>query len=347
MRKFLTAAFVSLAWAPFAHALSVGNEGTAIPNLTFESGALKGMQPDGSLSTIRGSSGNYWVFPFWKKGYGEIVHGFSRGATLDQLGSFATVKRKGELFRGTTDRDGTLWILNTYQVPDGVLAFIHVENADRSGGPGDGGKSRVALGWSRDGGSTFQYLGPIIIPFQDPKTHNIQGVPYVVRDGYFHIYFHDTTGLTVARAPVSEVLAAAREGRTSEWMKYAGASAGFTSPGLGGRSAHIGVDGISHSDAACSDFTRKCYLVLTKLNADGSGTWVRLYESSDAVRWSFVRAVVDERNARKRGGYQYATIVDASGADNSQVGRRFFVYATKDHLFDDRSTVRWEIRLDE
>src|SRR5262249_9056090 len=116
------------------------------------------------------------------------------------------------------------WLTNIYQVPGTgrVLGFIHVEHkADdgingRSQSPG-----RMALAYSADYGDTWKYLGNIIVPDRDPLGTWVGGSPYVIRNGYFYLYYNEAAyqpgggsynGLMVARAKVDDVLQAAARG---------------------------------------------------------------------------------------------------------------------------------------
>lgn len=309
-------------------------------------------QPDGSMSVIKQRGQNLWIVPLAVQGELSQWHYYGSGDSRSPLSAASAIRRNSEIFRGVDfAKQGNFWILNTYQVEDGILAFIHIEQAEGTGSTGarySTGKSRIGLGWSTDDGRTFRFLGNIIIPTGDPDPHNVQGVPYIVRNGNFFIYYHDSDGNTVATAPVAEVLNAARDGRVSSWRKFNGPDLGFSSDGLGGPSKSIGMnEGVTHTDAACSTVTGKCYMLVTRLNWSGKGTAVVLYESEDGTRWRLARTLVSDKGARANRGFQYATIVNESGSDNAVVGRRFYVYIFHDHQDSTRRMVRWSIDLSE
>lgn len=327
--------FPTLTWA-----LSVGMPDQVISSHDFVLGHAGTLQPDASISTIGRKGSNYWLLPFWDKAHGGILHAKFSGSLERPLEHLEWIKNKFELFRANAaPLDGNFWIVNTYTATDGVLAFIHVENA------GSGAKQRIGLAWSRDNGDSFTFLGNIVVPYTDPDTLNVQGVAYIVRDDFFYIYFHDLKGFTAARAPVSEVLEAARHGQTSHWRKYIGLDGGFSSVGIGGASHNLGIDGISHSDAACSTYDNKCYLLLTRMNWKGKDSWIRLFSSNDGVSWVLSKVIIDVPANETLRGYQYATIVNEDSSDNAVVGRRFFIYCIKDHQEDTRATYRWLIDL--
>lgn len=315
------------------------------------------LQPDAPLVPYVYKSMRYWLLASWDRAHGTIVHTRSKGDLDSPLRSVEWVKTRDQLFHFHNSQKpvfGDYWIVNLYQDADGLLAFVHVENVQGFGkggaNPGQTGKSRIGLAWSRDGGNTFDYLGHILAPSGDPNPHNIQGAPYVTKDGYFYVYFNDKTGLTVARAPIKEVLTAAKAGKITSWKKYRGSDQGFNGEGLGGPSTSIGVDGISHSDAACSFSIGKCYLVLTRMDWGMKDAWISLFQSEDAIHWEKIRVIAQQAPTvvgAKAKGFQYATIVNADGTDNGEVGDRFFLYVTKNHLDDSRVELRWSVDLNE
>ncbi|GIK26596.1 MAG: hypothetical protein BroJett006_28420 [Betaproteobacteria bacterium] len=345
INSFLLGASIFLS---YAIALAVEQEPLVVVRaeaLNFIPGTS--VQPDSPL--VRSSVGEKltWLLAVWDKTHGGIMHLETSGPLDNPINTQKTVRRQHEFFTsGRYGLDGILWIVNTYDAGDGTLAFVHVEHAEHTGTPGQIGKSRIGLAWRPRDAEKFHYLGHVISPFGDPDPHNIQGAPYLIRGGYFLVYFHDSTGLAVARAPVAEVLEAARHGHTSDWWKYASSEAGFSSAGLGGKSKRLNVDGISHGDAACSTVSDKCYLLLTRMNWKGEDTWIRLFETQDGVSFRLVRTIVQQPATSVRKGYQFASIVNEDGTDNAVVGRRFYIYAYKDHQERTRTMLRWTVEIE-
>jgi hypothetical protein len=340
-----------IACASVAIGETISNPVQVISPEKFESISGVDYQPDAPITTYQVNGERRWLVAMWNKAHGGIDHMESTGSVDRPFAKLVGVKPQNVLFQYDHNRfSGSFWIVNTYETDAGLLAFVHVENAEGSqkhttrAAPSTG-KSRIGLAWSSDGGKSFQFLGHILIPFGDPEPSNIQGLPYIIRGEYFYVYFHDTTGLTVARAPVSEVLEAAKNGEVSGWMKYNGPELGFSSLGLGGSSKRLGIDGISHSDAACSSYNDKCYLVLTRMNWKQQDTWIMLFETVDGVIWKFKHTIVREPASSVKGGYQYATITDESGSDNGVIGQRFFIYSLKDHQDSTRAAYRWKVDL--
>jgi hypothetical protein len=163
------------------------------------------------------------------------------------------------------------------------------------------------------------------------------------------IYYKDVCsggGDGVARAKLSDVIAAAKAGHVTSWSKYYNGA--WNSSGIGGQCSSMNIEyGIDHTDAAYSTYTGKYYLVLTHQNDGGADTWVRLYESTDGLNWTRAATIADQPASSVDIGYQYVTIVDASGSDNGVVGQKFYVYSAKDPVgFNNTATVyRWLVDL--
>lgn len=348
---------------------------TAGPNLAET-------QMDASMSTYSVLGTRYWLTSQWDWD-GKITHSIHQGDlgspynttlwtkdTCARNASGYCVNGLGFAFTEIVPTDVVgLWFVNLYQpqpVDDGeLLAFVHEERVGYSGGvPGDQeGKTRIGLAWSTDHGNTWKYLGRIISPYGDPTSHNIQGLPYVIKDGYFYAYYIDKvttpqgvrSGIAVARASVSSVLAAARSGGlgTDLWKKYDGQ---FVNSGLGGQATPIAPWGITHSQAVYSSHTGKYYMPLTFMTwPDGAGgrvnSSVKIYESQDAVNWNASPFLVlaDETPATLRpdSGYQYCSVVDHAGAPNAVAGQYFYVYCMKDPYMHSSNFAiyRWEINV--
>lgn len=131
-----------------------------------------------------------------------------------------------------------------------LIMFYHAENTTVGGF-----WASIGMAVSTDGGATWTDLGRIIKPnlaLDSPNnvsSADVMGAPYMIKDGYFYVYFRDTldTGiaggasvnLAVARASVADVVNAANTGDVTSFQKFYGGS--FSQPGLGGYSQNLAV----------------------------------------------------------------------------------------------------------
>ncbi|UWZ36880.1 hypothetical protein Drose_00620 [Dactylosporangium roseum] len=227
-------------------------------------------------------------------------------------------------------RDGEQWwIANMYRTPDNaLLAFCHIENAD----PARYGWWGIGLAFSTDNGASFRRLGWVVGQHVADSTGqtNIGGVPYVAKDGYFYLYYGDvmTVGTapdpSVARAPIAEVLDAARRGTVSDWRKYHNGE--WTEPGLNGRATPIMDHGLlysTHGDSAFSTYLGK-YLFTGYTHGPGKGVFLTF--SKDAVSYEtpswIQRSAIPDKDSLS----PYETIVNMDGLDNGIVGQSFYIY---------------------
>ncbi|WP_188485585.1 hypothetical protein [Stenotrophomonas maltophilia] len=334
---------------------------------SMTNGPLAGTQMDAPMSTFTVNGQRLWIKSEWNYQAGGIKHSLHQGS-LDA--PYASLKwSKNSCNRGTNNfcvnGPGTaftafntsdtidVWFVNAYQANEQgeILAFVHEERVGGSGGVAGNqeGKTRIGLAWSSNGGESWTYLGRILSAHGEPQPHNIQGLPYVTRDGYIYVYFTDTSGIAIARAPIADVIAEARQGNAGAqlWKKYyAGA---FTEPGLGGNSSRIAPWGITHSQATYSTHTGKYYMALTFMTWGGRNTNVDLYESHDAINWSPSLSIADETasNSHPVSGYQYCSIADAAGRTNAISGQHIYIYCLKDPGVVPRNFAiyRWKVNL--
>jgi hypothetical protein len=221
--------------------------------------------------------------------------------------------------------DGKWWIENIYQTADGaLLAFCHVEQAD----PTTSGWWAGGLAYSTDGGQTFTILGKTIatqLRDTNGAGNNIAGMPYVIKDGYFYVYFTEAGQPAVARAPVAEVLDAARRGTVSLWSKYY--NGGWESGGRNGPASPIITastvnDYGTHGDAAYSTYLKRYILVG---GTGGSGRGVYLAFGDDVASFD-VPSWIQSGSTTAPSLSPYETIVNTDGTDNGVVGQSFYVY---------------------
>lgn len=145
---------------------------------------------------------------------------------------------------------------------------------------------------------------------------------------YLYVYFPDASadasgkiafsGLSVARAPLDDVLGAAKVGQVTAWSKYAGG--GWEQPGLGGDSSDLspGQPMAWHPDVARD-------ASLSIMVAGVSPREMVLADSADGVTgWSAQHPLF-----RDTAYYDAYPTVVGSGSDPAQPGNAFFVYYTQ------------------
>jgi len=234
------------------------------------------------------------------------------------------------------------WIANIYDMKNGnVLAFIHTEESIKDAGTtGKGGVyTRFGLALSRDGGRNFNWLGYILEPnitfrewFLGSGNLNLGYANYIIKDGYFYVYYRDTRlennsfvdGVAVMRAPIDEVVQAALSNRVTIWHKYYDKK--WIEPGLGGRFTplNIPVKGLMHGDASYNEYLKKYVLVVR------GSKWENVKESElnisfsdDGIIWSDWKVFFQDSHLN-----DYPSIISL-GDNNEITGKEFYVYFLK------------------
>jgi hypothetical protein len=347
---FLTLLFTGLALvspAPPAPQLVLGPQRTIVPaqerlakDLTF--------WPDGPLGVERSGSGYVFEGP----NHGDVTR---TAGTLDNplgqvtptikvAGAAAALPDAGYAAGGPIYRDPSSGTR---------LMFVHVERYP-TGDPRDGSYASIGLARSTDDGRSWRFLGAIFtqnLTYEqyraDPgrcgsdveNRHyavvNTSFGQYVIRSeggtDYFYIYGADAqqppsdagacpVSFAVARAPVSEVLDAARRGEVSDWHKYFDGS--WDEPGLGGRSSDVwpGTRLLSF-DVSYNEYLHRYILVMPDL-ISGNRFALQISESADGVSWS------TPTNAFETRGEIYAPTIVGLGPDPRRTDQAFYVLYT-------------------
>jgi hypothetical protein len=256
------------------------------------------------------------------------------------------------------------WIPNMYKLTNGdLLGFVHIEDyhtckdfpcqgADPTDIPGNY-IYHIGLAYSKDQGQTWKYCGNILEPHSNGGFGaNPAGVPYIVKDGFFYVYFNERPGTgynyvaSVARAPVADVANAALTCSQSPytncpqiaWWKWDGniaVNSGFNGPGLTGTGIEIlpslplpgGAQsyGNFHSDAVYVASLKKYFIsaLMEQLQCAGGNcnnvpVGLYLFSSTDGVNW-VEPTLVDNSPGFT---FPYSTFVSQDGLseDGSAVG---------------------------
>jgi hypothetical protein len=220
------------------------------------------------------------------------------------------------------------------------ILFYHAERWPA--GHSDQFWASYGIATSTDGGLSWVDAGEFYtpeVPFVDEvpagtapfaRTVSVPSASYVIVDGSFYVYAKDrpsydrpTTFLTVARAPVADVVSAAQRGTVSPWTKFY--NGGWTEPGLGGKASALEKNdpSVRNSDVAFSQATgRYVMVVVGAISGDQDGVY--LIESPDGITWGPRRAI-DEGPRPKL----FPWIVGL-GPDPRVVGAQFYVYYPND-----------------
>jgi hypothetical protein len=240
-------------------------------------------------------------------------------------------------------------LANVYFDPDSghILGFMHTEWTLESK---DGTYFRLGMAISRDGGRSFQWCGHMIEPelsYDTWSNHwrggkvgghhamaNVGLANYVIKDGYFYLYYADVKdrpdafiqGTAVARAKVSDVVAAADKLETAPWHKYY--DGGWNESGHNGKFTALNIEpkGYLHGDAAYNSHLDKFVLVTRHGKHTGpDGSRLKTGEilisfSGDGIDWSEWQTVHADCHL-----HDYPSIV-SMGDDNEVLGKSFWVY---------------------
>lgn len=242
-------------------------------------------------------------------------------------------------YQGIKDGGGpvSLYLKNVHTIgPKELLGFLHVEYLFQDGSNPYPSYYSIALCHSTNNGDHWTFCGDII---RTNNTHsdgrcNIGGAAYILKDGYYYVYFNEVDTNynvfpSVARADTAVVNAAARAGRVSEWRKYSGNGAWnepacSRAPGLGVRIIPESVlpSPDMHADAAYCSCLKEYLLALRSISN------LYLLRSSDGIEWHSPQLLAARDSITLRiPSYPYFASLDKDASEDcSIVGREFSVY---------------------
>lgn len=225
-----------------------------------------------------------------------------------------------------------VWLNNIYRTESGdLLGVAHVELHHQAPAVNQGEDYAIGLVHSTDGGDRWIYCGEIVRPHN--SKGNVGGTPLLAVGEHFHVYFNDHgpdgRRLAVARAPIDDVLAAARNRSVTPWHKYRDGA--WNEPGLTGLGSAVlpgstlrgGHPADLHADAA---FNRAVglYMVTSWCYGQGVGR-LYLHLSRDGVHFD-EPYLLDEEPGQ---WMPYSTFLaherDQETHDMSTVGGEFYV----------------------
>jgi hypothetical protein len=232
-----------------------------------------------------------------------------------------------------------LWIMSMYKIAENeLLAFVHTESCYDMSKPCQEGEKlfTVGLGYSKDNGENWTFLGDILRPYKydrPVKTPNVGGVGYVIVGDEFQIFFQDYNEegkrrAGTARANMKQVIEEARKGKSFEWKKLRNGQ--FTEPGLTALSddmlGNFNFDINMHCKATYAPSIGK-YLLLTWSSSNGKPE-LYLFASSDALNWELAETITDH-NTKSRIIYPFFGSLYSD--DVHEVGNEFNIYWAKSH----------------
>ena len=209
-----------------------------------------------------------------------------------------------------------------------LLMLYHAER--HFGGNGAVFYSEIGMAVSTDDGRSFRDLGIVLSPHVSPSprfTVEMGGGTFTVHDGYFYVFFRDAmsrdagVNLAVARAPVGEVVRAAKQGKAPLFRKYYGGA--FSEPGRAGRATALEAGNPLNRWMSVTYNTALDRFVLVISKTQGSAlSTLYLTTSRDGIKWS-VRVPILTRRAE----LFYPSIIGATGSGLT-TGDKFYVYFT-------------------
>lgn len=309
------------------------------------------MGPDAAMYAVRKSTGEYNFWTGCRRGFTTLAsEGGQFSARKVRFPNAAVPKvvldypcpdgyPKDCMGARTVANDNVgMWPSNVYQINDDeVLMWIHLEFR------GYGWNVRHGLAYSSNGGKTFKWCGYVVAPAGDcgkklsgkyPECPNMGLSGYIIKDGFFQIYYHDSltpmsgTGsggsIAVARAAVADVVAAARVGKVTPWFKYYNGA--WTEPAVGGGTftpLNIPPEGYMHGDAIYIEPLKMYALLQQSGDRDKQQSdWhkeVLISFSYDGITWTKWQTVY----AGKKEDDAYYVSLMSYGPDNEVAGKTF------------------------
>jgi hypothetical protein len=237
----------------------------------------------------------------------------------------------GPVYRVPPGREGAGDLLLVYQAARATYVAPH--HYPDSYQYQNGFWSYLGIAKSSDDGLTWSDLGIIISanqPYQPDSDSFDVGNGGLVMDPtetYFYMYFPDRivngtsdTFMSVARAPIDELLRDAAHHRTPRFTKYYNGD--WNEPGIGGKSSSVLPASLDYAGDANVVYSRhlKRYVAVFDDTAN-----ISYAESPDGICWtSPILLYASDPNIAGAG---YAVAV-GDGDNPSRLGQRFYIYFT-------------------
>lgn len=233
-----------------------------------------------------------------------------------------------------------VWIMSAYQYDDGFLVgFCHRELVHRTD-PIFGNHFLIGLAVSYDGGDSWKYIGDVASNVLNGGTFmaNMGGVPLLIKDGYFYIYFNDADRdrvprISAARMRIDETKACLMEGKLPTVHKYTGSGIWKTDPMKCAGAAilpDIGLALDAHSKGVyCKALDR--YLLTMQTNAQAH---LVLFISQDCEHFDEHIILDVAEIGKKMQPYSFFIATDGDCSDDMNViGSEFYIYYPRKGVF--------------
>ena len=329
-----------------------------------------------------------WILPTAMQQNGKIYlsHTLVKGHFDDLSDAEYCIVNEHDLFivPDHLKNNGRHWITNLLHTDEGVIAFLHSEYT----GEGDffgmqgimfderetraPGRSAIGLAWlpkDRYDAEIYQfdYLGHIATYCSDVPHFNVSGTPmYVNTDEgveYINILFSDVHAtqndkgwwkdkvmVAHARASLKDVVADAKKGKVSNWLKRNGDAWGDALgkeatgvlPPAKGYADHRIANGeiIVHSDIATIKPDGSYILIGYVLNMRTlHPSCLVIYSSKDGLNWTFEKT----SNERSDGSWSYVKILNKGRRDKKG---SYYAIIGYDYGKESRKVYRLEIDID-
>jgi hypothetical protein len=193
--------------------------------------------PDGVLGMVKNKDG---TIDFYGSSSGKLT---KTNGSIDN--PFEKVIYKSSLISNQSYDYASIAQVYTDKETNILIGLTHLETHFYVSG-GELYYAKLGISYSEDNGNSWTFAGEIVepeLPYNENSTSSLDvgNGSFIVKDNFFYLYYTDAgankTGLSVARAPVDEVVNAARKGTVSKWNKYYNGK--FAEKGIGGKFSSI------------------------------------------------------------------------------------------------------------
>ena len=255
-----------------------------------------------------------------------------------------------DTYFAANDKEVAIYLHNIYKAADGgLIGFTHNEIFERDTNT-DSRQYSIGIAYSSNAGDTWTFCGEIIKTHLDDtgECYNMHGVPYLVIEDTFYVYFKEYVSSSdvrfcVAKASISDVENAAKSYTVSYWEKWNGGenwTSAISGNGVNILSARpmtwVSVD--IHSDAIHLASTNNSpYILVTSaikydtiagVTLDSSA--ILMFRSDDGLVWAPPTVVVEDTGQCLK--YPFILAMQGASDDGHETRGDFYIYYHKHTL---------------